>query len=281
MEREPEYNQPIMASKSPFGLDELLLNRDTSGHAATSWANLGYWKNVHSYPEAARALALELGDALELGPDQSVLDVGFGLGEQLSLWLNHYDVEAVRGLNPAEVQVHHAQALLDARGQSGMVSLHAKPARAMEELHAETFQRVIALDSAYHFRTRRTFITQAMRLLTPGGKVGLIDIIPTESALVFPQRLLTHVAAKLMHIPWSNLQTHATYVALLKTQGFEQIALRDISDSMFAGFTHHVLTHPDHTQPEWRKMRLTASWLAKLHRWDAIQAVRVIATKPT
>ena len=281
MEPEPEYNQPIMASDSPFGLDELELNRDASGHPSTSWANLGYWEDAQTYPEAARALAIKLGDALDLSPEHSLLDVGFGLGEQLSLWLTHYNVAAIYGLNPAEVQVHHAQALLDQRGQSGKVTLCAEPARAMERLTGERFHRVIALDTAYHFQTRRTFMNQALRLLTPGGKLGLIDIIPTKSALKVPQRLLTRMAAKLMHIPRANLQTQDAYVEMLDTLAFEQIEVNDISVHVFPGFAHYVETHPDHTKSSWRKMRLTASWLTKLHQWKAIRAVLIVATKPS
>ncbi|NUH37889.1 class I SAM-dependent methyltransferase [Streptomyces samsunensis] len=44
----------------------------------------------------------------------------------------------------------------------------------------ETFDKVVALESAFHFSTRDQFFAQALRVLRPGGLLVTADVIPFE-----------------------------------------------------------------------------------------------------
>src|SRR5688572_6050709 len=57
-------------------------NEGFKDSAKPLWLNLGYWESARTYPEAAAALACQLGDAAGLGPGDELLDVGFGFAEQ-------------------------------------------------------------------------------------------------------------------------------------------------------------------------------------------------------
>ena len=268
-----------MTSDSTFGLDELILNRSPSGHITTAWANLGLWDDAASYPDAARALALRLGDALALGAGQRVLDVGFGLGEQLKLWLTHYGVDSVVGLNPSTLQVSYAKDMLMRANLAERITLEAKGARAICELPAQSFERILALDSAYHFDTRERFINESTRVLKPGGRLGLIDIVPTTRALSGPRQLITPLLAKLMRVPRANLYDTREYEAILASTPHSDFTLEDISELIFPGFANHIHRHPSARGKAWRKMRLTASILMRLYETGSIRALLVTLTR--
>ncbi len=268
-----------MTADSTFGLDELILNRTPCGDVTTAWANLGLWDDAESYPDAARALALRLGDALELSSGQRVLDVGFGLGEQIKLWLTHYGVDSVLGFNPSTIQVSYAQEMLERASLDERATLEPKNARALSELPPASFERILALDSAYHFDTRERFIHEATRLLKPGGKLGLIDIVPTKRALSGPRRLITPLLAKLMQVPRANLYSADKYQAILARAPHSDFTVEDLSESIFPGFAQHIHRHPSASGKAWRKMRLTASILMGLYDTHSIRAPLVTLTR--
>jgi len=73
------------------------------------WLNLGYWENTRVYPEAASAMAQQLGEVAALGPDDRVLDVGFGFAEQDLYWVEHFGVGHITGINITPIQVERAR----------------------------------------------------------------------------------------------------------------------------------------------------------------------------
>jgi hypothetical protein len=69
------------------------------------WLNLGYWRTARTYVDAARAMAELVADAAELGPDDDLLDVGFGFAEQDLFWVDRYRVKHIVGLNSTPMHV--------------------------------------------------------------------------------------------------------------------------------------------------------------------------------
>jgi SAM-dependent methyltransferase len=47
---------------------------------------------------------------------------------------------------------------------------------------ADSVDVVIALECAFHFRTRQRFFREARRVLRPGGRLVTADIIPMPAA---------------------------------------------------------------------------------------------------
>lgn len=91
------------------------------------------------------------------------------------------------------------------------------------------FDRVFALDCAYHFDSRRQFLAQVFAHLTPNGRVGLADICFSRSNTV-SRILLSGV------IPIANNVTVSMYKEQLYELGFDKVEIDDVSEAVFPGF---------------------------------------------
>jgi hypothetical protein len=152
-----------------------------------------------SYAAACAALATALGVAADLTATDAVLDVGFGRGDQLFLWRDHFRVRHVQGLNSSVLEVRHFQRRwrrrqqheqqrqqqkkhkeeLQARGQHadagvepvGTIDSAVGSATLLPAQLNERFDKVLALDCAYHFApSREVFFHQAFAALKAGGR---------------------------------------------------------------------------------------------------------------
>ena len=271
----PDLVVPQPSTRPPPDLDVSLLNRGT----ATAWSNLGDWQDADTYPEAARHLALRLGRAAGLGPGHRVLDVGVGHGEQVRLWLGHFGVASVEGVdrNPEAVRRSRAalaQAGLDARVQVGDgVDLPVAGC---------SVDRVLALDAAYHLDPRAAFLQAAHRTLRPDGLLALTDLV-LRSPEDTPGPVLRRLAP-LLGIPPTNLVTEDEYTRSLLEAGFTESVFEDLSAEVLGGFSRWAqgawaglaLRRP---LGGWPAVALTG-WVAGLAHWRGwVSYVLVTARK--
>lgn len=251
-------------------LAEQLLNHESGG--SSCWGNLGYWQNAATYPEACTALADALGSALDLQSDTRLLDVGFGCGDQLLHWLQHYKLSDVYGLNLSRSQTELARQRLQ---QAGYEALSQRMRQgSVSEL--KTLRRgfgsvdaVLALDCAYHFPSRENFIKDAASVLTPAGKLGVTDIILARTDLTLREKLPLRLIAGLSHLPAVNLITEDQYQQQWMRAGFEIELFQDITTQVFTPFGDWLKNYKatlDETiknGASWKKYDATARFL----RW--------------
>jgi cyclopropane fatty-acyl-phospholipid synthase-like methyltransferase len=210
-------------------IDRALLNHDFPG---STWGNLGLWTDAQDYPAACEALAAKLAQSAQLQPDCSVLDVGFGYGDQLLLWKVRFGVGRITGVETDAEGIAEARRKLDAFND---VTLH----RSGGDLHLtdERYDRVLALDCAYHFAPRSAFFAHAFQTLKPAGVLALTDIVVADGATSAQHARLARVCG----IPPENLLTQTAYRQALTDLGFCNVRFETLDEEVLSGFSRFAV----------------------------------------
>ncbi|KZS95934.1 hypothetical protein SISNIDRAFT_330150 [Sistotremastrum niveocremeum HHB9708] len=245
-------------ARDPYGDFHLVLNRrpDHDGLAAqdTEWLNMGYWKNTNIFPEACEALALRLIAAGNCVPGGHVLDVGHACGDSLLLHLRHPSVPRPASLTGiTSLMQHHyrsAQRISMAqRKEDASPAIYLYPGDAVfrpdcrprghpldPSSNRPKFTSILALDCAYHFDTRKTFLEESYARLEKGGSVALADLclsMQSGSVMSAARRWLLATA---LSIRTANILTKDEYVKMVKDVGFAECQVEDITQDVFPGF---------------------------------------------
>jgi ubiquinone/menaquinone biosynthesis C-methylase UbiE len=208
------------------------------------YLNLGYWKQARTIDEACPALAALVAEAAGMGAADEVVDVGFGFADQDMLWAERYRPRHITGLNVTPLQVRLGRARVRRRGLEHRITLREGSATAMP-LPDACCDVVTAVECAFHFHTREAFLAEAFRVLRPGGRLVLADIIraapdPDPLRRRWQDTSWRGFSAKFA-IPDANADTRATYVEKFRAAGFEAVQATPIGHEVFPGW-HRALS---------------------------------------
>jgi len=214
----------------------LELDADGVWRLASTWCNLGLWTTATSFRAACADLARLLGRAASLGAGDEVLDVGVGYGDQVNLWLDEFGVGRVVAVESSPAVLAAASNALADR--PAVTVVHADACQLFASALASapaSFDAVLCLDCAYHFKTRASFITSVAPLLRPAGRFAAIDLLPTDSPGRWGLgRLAQGLVALAVGIPRGNLYGAAEYAAMLRANGLVDVAIRPVAAAVFA-----------------------------------------------
>ena len=203
-----------------------------------SWFNLGFWETTRQYPQACEALAIRFAEFGQLAGGQNVFDIGFGCGDQLLLWKKHFHVSVIHGQNISESQTEMAK-----EKTIGLENLIIKNADldSLADWPAQFYDRVLALDCAYHFDKKLNFFCEANRMLRTSGKIVLADILLHKEAKNFLwKKFLIWAIAKSSSIPIENLVTIEEYTVQLEKAGFQHVQYQFIDRQVFMGYANFI-----------------------------------------
>lgn len=276
------------AAMSEFhDLAELALNS-----ANQSWGNLGYWEQETSYSDANRALANILGQEARLKSDSRVFDAGFGCGDQLLLWLEHFDVTAVCGVNLSQSQTRRAKQILSEAGFGSSAAAigvgdATDPESWARAMQSSSIDCVLALDCVYHFPDRERFFRLAAGNLNHAGTISLTDFMladdfDTAGWRAGPLALML----RLSKIKRSNLVIRKAYHRQLEAAGFAEIEMTDISSHVMPCFGAWLRAYrrqnPGRMSAQnWLKYRVTGWFLHWAYRNNILRYSVIRAVKKT
>ena len=196
----------------------------------TDLYNYGYWRDaaggrIAALPEAAtRLVQLHIETDTNRDSARKVLDVGCGLGACTALFAEGCPRADVVGINYSAGQIAHAE-----RHHAGpRVSFRRMDACALD-FRDRSVDCMHAVEAAMHFRPRSAFLAEARRLLVPGGRLILTDVL-TESATSFVP-------------PANRLGTAEAYSRSLESAGLQPVALRDIREDTVSPFIEVMRRH--------------------------------------
>jgi ubiquinone/menaquinone biosynthesis C-methylase UbiE len=127
--------------------------------------------------------------------------------------LRYFPVDAITAidLTPKNLEV--------ARGNApGVEFLHMDATRL--DFPDASFDHVISVEAAFHFATRERFLREARRVLKPGGRIVLADVLHDKWA---------DSVSRMLH-PENHVRDPQSYRLVLKRCGYEDMVVDDVTE---------------------------------------------------
>jgi ubiquinone/menaquinone biosynthesis C-methylase UbiE len=180
-------------------------------HLATggSMLNFGYWSSKHLDPISAQDnLCNVFGNLSELSTAKNAIDVGSGLSAPSKLWRDSFP-----DLNLYDVNINFKQ-LCFSKHQKNIEFLNSTSTKL--PFSDNSVDRVLALESAQHFKPLLDFIVESKRVLVKSGFLVIaIPITVSDSSLG---------KLGLLKFTWSSEHYSLDYLKnLLTSNGFKII----------------------------------------------------------
>jgi ubiquinone/menaquinone biosynthesis C-methylase UbiE len=209
--------------------NELLLD-------GSSFLNLGYWKDTEDYGDACRAMVDLVADAAGIAEGHYVVDAGCGFGDQDYRIATLRHPASIVALNITDKQLAYAR------------ERFAHPAIEFRKCSATSItvpdgciDAVVSIEAAFHFDTRESFLQEAYRVLRPGARLSVADIVPLQrDGRLLKGGLNQIIARQVYQVPSANLYGVEEYERILVASGFRDVAISSIRDRVFPGFSGYM-----------------------------------------
>lgn len=193
--------------------DDSLVSPTGEYFEGSHFANYGYWEPVtRSAKESCENLMERL---LAFIPDKSgrILEVACGLGATTRHMLRYFPAELMTAIDITPKNLEVARRLCP-----GVDFRHMDA--TLLEFPNESFDVVISVEAAFHFATRERFLREVRRVLKPGGRIVLADVLHEKWA--------DHLS-RLLHAE-NFVRDPQVYGHVLKRAGFDDLRVEDVTE---------------------------------------------------
>lgn len=188
----------------------------------------GFWdKKTASRADALLNVNEYVARDLDIRAADVVLDAGCGVGGT-AIWMAEERGARVTGLTITQKQVALARKHISRRGVRALVNVELADF-CRTGLPSQSFDKIYAIESVCHAPEKASFLTEAFRLLKPGGGLAVYDyfLAGTRSALD-EQDYETYCRGWVM----PGLPTMSDFEGYARGLGFVDIRCRDCTSLM-------------------------------------------------
>ena len=199
--------------------------------------NFGYWEgDVHSPIEAQSKLCSLVGTLADLSSSNTIIDVGSGYGTPALQWSEEFKPRNIICLNINSQQLVKG---FKRRNQRTHLSYINSTSISLP-FSDRAVERIIALESAQHFKPFDKFIAESYRILQPDGL--LIISMPVTILLANTMKRLFKLG--ILNLTWSSERYESEYVkSTIEQHKFRILEASMIGAQVYAPLALYYVQH--------------------------------------
>ena len=194
--------------------------------------NFGYWDQDTNTPlDAQKKMCSIFGKKANLESINHLVDVGSGNGSPSIQWATEFSPEKLSCININYTQLLNSKSNTKKSFQKNSICQRFDFVNATATylpFENESIDRVLALESAQHFKPLKNFISESYRILKTNGKLVMAIPIMTENHTANIMKLGS------LSFTWSSEHYSQEFVeSQIKQEGFSNINLEKIGSNVY------------------------------------------------
>ncbi len=195
--------------------------------------NFGYWDKATSIPlEAQKNMCTIFGKMAKLASNQHIIDVGSGMSSPAIQWYSDYHPAELTCVNinfkQLQNSIKNINKSIDIKNNNANHFNFLNSTATQLPFEKESVDRVVALESAQHFKPIQNFISESYRILKKNGLL----------AMAIPVMIEKHISPMmklgLLSMTWSSEHYTIDFIkSLLKKEGFKEIDSKKIGSNVY------------------------------------------------